>query len=138
MKPILLALLMAISTAPAERVLSVELTLQTRGTRKSVTITPAQTVVQINEAQRQERTTPARWRAVVQSLSNVPLNRIATLEVLADKQAVDAAFAATLRVKTDRQTYESTTFDYPNAPELLKPLLKAIRAGVPKADQSQF
>ena len=128
---------MAATTAP-EPVVSVELVLQTRGVYKSIHVTARQTQVNINDQQQQQPTSPSRWQAILQSLRGVNLTGLSSLPADVSRSSVDAALSARVRVTTATQTYESTTYDHPNAPTVLMPLIKAIVATAPATARTEF
>ncbi len=122
----------------AERIVSVEMTLQTRGVYKSIQVTPQQTQVEVNGQQRQRPTSPGQWQAVLKALQGVNLTGLSSLPVDVSRSAVDAALSARVRVTTATQTYESATYDHPHPPTGLVPLVKAIIATAPAATQADF
>ena len=129
--------LMALTYAP-EPVVSVELTLQTRGVHKSIIVTAKQTVVEINDQRRQQPTPATHWQAIIKSLQGVNLEGLPSLPTDVSRSSVDAALSARVRVTTTTQTYESATYDHPNPPAVLVPLVKALVASAPSGARSEF
>lgn len=129
--------LMTATTAP-EPVVSVELVLQTRGVYKSIHVTARQTQVNINDQQQQQPTSPSQWQTILQSLRGVNLTGLSSLPADVSRSSVDAALSARVRVTTATQTYESTTYDHPNAPTVLMPLIRAIVATAPATARTEF
>ena len=127
-----------IPPADSERIVSVGLTLQTRGVYKSILVTPQQTQVEVNGQQRQRPTSPAQWQAILKALQDVKLAGLSSLPTDVSRSAVDAALSARVRVITDTQTYESATYDHPHPPAKLVSLVKAILASAPPAMQGDF
>jgi hypothetical protein len=136
----LLFLLMSLLVAPSftEPVTSVELTLQTRGTRKSLTVSARQTEVVINDERQSAPTTPRQWVNLEKAAQALIPNRLAMLKAPSTRSYTDAAFAAQVRITAGSRTYESTTFDQSNPPRELAPLLKALLAAAPKAVRGEF
>lgn len=128
---------MAAIPAP-EPVVAVELTLQTRGVHKSILVNAQQTQVDINGQRRQQPTPPSQWQAVLKALQGVELANLSSLPVDVSRSAVDAALSAHVRITTAAQTYESPTYDHPNAPAPLVPLIKAVVASAPAVTRSEF
>jgi hypothetical protein len=129
--------LMAMTYAP-EPVVSVELTLQTRGVHKSIIVTAKQTVVEINDQRRQQPTPVNQWKAIKKSLQGVNLEGLPSLPTDVSRSSVDAALSARVRVTTTTQTYESATYDHPNPPAVLVPLVKALVASAPSGARPEF
>ena len=129
--------LMAFAPAP-EPVVSVELTLQTRGVHKSIIVTAKQTQVDINGQPRQQPTPPNQWQAILKTLKDVNLEGISTLPTDVSRSSVDAALSARVRITTATQTYESATYDHPNPPAALVPLVKALVTCTPSGARAEF
>lgn len=139
MPPILLILLgLLAATAFEEPVLSVELTLQTRGVRKSITVDPKQTRIDLNGQSRQVPTAPKQWRAILSALKGITLADLPSLKSTSSRASVDAALSARIRVTTATQTYESAPYDHPNPPASLAALVQAIRGSVPADSRASF
>ena len=136
----LFLLLMIILTQPAdaERIVSVELTLQTRGVYKSILVTPKQTQVEVNGKQQKRPTPSAQWQAILKALQGVNLRGLSSLPVDVSRTAVDSALSARLRVATTTQTYESAPYDHPNPPAGLVSLIRTIVAVAPPASRAEF
>ncbi|MDB5242574.1 MAG: hypothetical protein JWP57_3199 [Spirosoma sp.] len=134
---ILMNALMALTYAP-QRVVSVELTLQTRGVYKSILVTAKQTEVDINGQHRQQPTPPGQWQTIIKSLQGVNLEELSSLPTDVSRSSVDAALSARVHIKTATQTYESVTYDHPNPPAKLVPLVKALVACAPSTSRAQF
>ena len=129
--------LMTATTAP-EPVVSVELVLQTRGVYKSIHVTARQTQVDINGQQQQQPTPSSRWQAILQALRGVNLAGLSSVTGDVSRSSVDAALSARVRITTATKTYESATYDHPNAPAVLMPLVKAIVATAPATARTEF
>jgi hypothetical protein len=136
----LLFLLMSLLAAlpPTEPLTSVELTLQTRGTRKSLTVSARQAEVVINDERQSAPTTLRQWVNLEKAAQALIPNRLASLKAPSTRSYTDAALAAQVRITTGSRTYESTTFDQSNPPRELAPLLKALLAAAPKAVRGEF
>jgi hypothetical protein len=123
---------------PADSVQSVELTLQTRGVYRSILVTPRTTRVDVNGKQHQQPTKPSQWKAILKALEGLPLADPPSLPTDVSRSAVDAALSARVRVTTPSQTVESVTYDHPNPPSRMAPLVKAIIATLPAANREAF
>lgn len=134
---LLLSALMTLTTAP-EPVQSVELSLRTRGVQKVILVTPKQTQVDINGKRTQQATKPAHWKVIMTTLKRIDLTKMASLPADVSRSSVDAALMAHVSVVTANQTYESVTYDHPNAPTALAPLVKAIIDSTPAATRAEF
>lgn len=117
---------------------SVELTLSTRGTTKTLTVSAIRAVVDINGTKQSQKTDPAQWKKLLAQLNALDLSRLHTLESPTDRSAVDAAYSATLRVTTPQRRYETATFDHPNPPKQLIALLQTLVESAPKAAREEF
>jgi hypothetical protein len=134
---LLMSALMALTSSP-KPVVSVELTLQTRGFYKSIIVTAQQTMVDINGQRRQQPTPANQWQAILKTLQGVHLEDLSSLPTDVSRSSVDAALSARVRIKTAAQTYESATYDHPNPPAVLVPLVKALVASAPSGARSEF
>lgn len=128
----------SLMTQAPDPIVSVELTLQTRGVHKSIRVTRQQTDVDINGRHRQQATRPAQWQALLNALRGVDLSSIASLPTDVSRSAVDAALSARVRVATATHTYESVTYDHPTPPARLTPAVRALIGSAPKSTQTEF
>lgn len=119
-------------------VLSVELTLQTRGTRKSISVNARQTRVDINGNVRQTATPPKQWSAILTALKKINLTDLSSLQTTTSRSAVDAALSARIQVTTTSQTYESAPYDHPHPPQEVTALVDAIIGSAPSASRNEF
>ncbi len=129
---------MLTSLLPDETPTSVQLTFQTRGSQKSITVDARQTEIVINGERQRVPTTPTQWANVEKAVKALNLNRLASLKAPSNRSHADAAFAAQVLVTTARTTYESATFDHPNPPRELVALVKALVDAAPKATREEF
>ncbi|MBC7892944.1 MAG: hypothetical protein H7Y12_12075 [Sphingobacteriaceae bacterium] len=117
---------------------SVELTLSTRGTTKTLTVSATRAVVDINGAKQSQKITPEQWKKLLDQINALDLPRLHILESPTDRSAVDAAYNATLRVTTPQRRYETASFDHPNPPKQLVALLRTLVESAPKAAREEF
>lgn len=127
-----------LTTLQADSIQSVELSLRTRGVNRSIVITAQQTQIDINGQRRQQATSPKQWQAILKALETVKLTEMPSLPTDVSRSAVDAALAAHVTVRTTGQTYESATYDHPNPPAPLAPLVKTMVSILPAASRSAF
>lgn len=106
---------------------SVDLSYQTRGTQKNLHITSEKIVVTINGQTSNYKITPAQWKKIVLATKKLSFKDLSTLERPSTKSYSDAAFEATLKIKTSLQEYESITFDHHSPPTELSVLIKAMK-----------
>ncbi|MPR33093.1 hypothetical protein [Salmonirosea aquatica] len=147
--PLLLStyLILLISPEPACRpksmddsgtIENIRLTEFTRGTNRSIEVTPTQTTVRINDAQETTPTPSKSWQDLTQQLQNLPVSSLAEIPILSKKHQVDAALHATLTVVTSDTTYTSDTFDHNAPPELLRSIVDSLYRRIPATLQDRF
>jgi hypothetical protein len=124
---IILLVMLGINLTEKETINSVDLSYQTRGTQKNLHITSQKVVVTINGQTSNYKITPAQWKKIVLATEKLSLKNIATLERPSTKSYSDAAFEATLKIRTSLQEYESITFDHHIPPTELSILIKAMK-----------
>lgn len=95
-----------------------------------VTITPDSVVTTFNGRGEPSRTArgleSGEWTALANSLKDVDLSKIATLESPTNKRATDAAPFGTIVVTTRDSVYTSAGFDGKNPHAMLQPLMQEI------------
>ncbi len=117
---------------------SVELTLSTRGTTKTLTVSATRAVVDINGTKQSQKTDPAQWKKLLAQFNALELSTLPNLKAPTDRSAVDAAYSATLRVTTPQGSYETASFDHPNPPKQLVALIRTLVESAPKAAREEF
>jgi hypothetical protein len=139
MKTILLLwLLLGLTTTPRPVVQSVSLTLQTRGVRKEIRVDARQMRVTINDRVTAYPTPARHWQRITNLLARMRLRDLPTLPASTRRSATDAALAAQVVVVTAGKTYESSTYDHPNAPAAMGPLVKTLIDGMPIGLRGEF
>lgn len=95
-----------------------------------VSITQDSVVVSFNgrgEPSRIARTTQSsEWAALANSLQQVELNKISSLESPTNKRATDAAPFGTIEITTKDSVYTSASFDGKDPHDMLQPLMDEI------------
>ncbi len=114
------------------------LTLQTRGVQKEIRVDARQTRITINGDVTTVPTPAKHWQRLTGLLATMTLADLATLPASTHRQASDAALAAQIQVVTSKKTYESVSYDHPNAPDVMLPLTSAVVEGVPKKWRTEF
>lgn len=71
-------------------------------------------------------TKPQEWTALMLSLKEVDLDKIASLEAPSNKRATDAAPFAYFEFTTKDSTYRSASFDHKNPNSMLMPCMEEI------------
>ncbi len=98
--------------------------------KTSVIITADSVVTTFNgrgEPTRTARATePSEWAGLANSIKEVDLGKIATLEAPTNKRATDAAPYGTLIISTKDSVYTSASFDGKNPHAMLQPLMQEI------------
>ena len=133
---ILWCMLTNLSQSPA--VTSVELSLRTRGSMKSIQMNSLQTTVEVNGQTTTLKTSPRQWQQIIQQLNAVKVDELSSLPVNAERSSVDAAYITHLRVMAQGQTYESPQFDHSNPPRQLASVVKTLIGSIPKKLQESF
>jgi len=109
-----------------------EYTAITRGSYKSVVVTPTQITTAKNRDKQDSVTkklTADEWKAVYDYYKAIKdVNTIRDLEAPSKKHQYDGALAATLTINVADQVYNSSTFDHGNPPAEIKPLVDKIIA----------
>lgn len=138
-----IAFVLMLLSAPAHHAAAqapdaIELTMQTRGTTKALTVDADRTTVRVNDDTRRVKTPPAQWKRLLRHLDGLRLADLPKLKATTPRSAVDAAYQAQLRVTQGGKTYETEPFDYPNAPQPLAGLLKALVETAPQPERTEF
>lgn len=138
-------LLVLISPEPAcqqkddsGKVTSILLTEFTRGTQRSIEVTPTQTTVRINDTEETAPTPAEAWQSLTRQLAELPLPTLAEIPILSKKHQVDAALHATLTVVAHDSTYTSDTFDHNAPPAQLQPIVDSLYRQIPASLRERF
>lgn len=118
------------STPMSEPIQSVELSQRTRGYQKVITVTEQQTQVSINDKVYSRKTQPQQWKKILEEFQQIKLVDLPSLKTSTKGSQVDAAYITQLTVKTDKQTYQSNTFDHDTPPHALAAVIKTLNASV--------
>ncbi len=117
---------------------SILLTEFTRGTNRSIEVTPTQTTVRVNDAEEIAPTPAETWQALTRQVLNLPLLELAKIPILSKKHQVDAALHATLTVVAKDTTYTSDTFDHNAPPKKLQTLVDSLYRQIPTSLKDRF
>lgn len=111
-------------------VVKVEYRSTTMMGKTTVAITQDSVITSFNgrgDSKREARNiSQSEWAALVSSLVDIDLNKIATLESPTNKRATDAAPYGTIEITTKDSVYTSASFDGKNPHEMLMPLMNEI------------
>lgn len=113
---------------PKETVKSVGLSYITRGSNRTLMITPDSVVVSINNERHSYKTTKMQWKKIKNTLKNVKLSGISGLKRPSTKSFSDGAMAAQLSVETSLKRYESSNFDDSNPHLKLVGLIETMKS----------
>lgn len=114
------------------------LTEFTRGTNRSIEVTPTQTTVRVNDTQETAPTPDETWQSLAQQVADLPVAGLPKIAVLSKKHQVDAALHATLTIVASDSTYVSDTFDHNAPPEQLRALVDSLYRQIPAALRERF
>ncbi len=124
--------------APKPNIRAVSLTLQTRGVHKEIRVDARQMRITLNDRVATVPTPAPYWKQITGLLGSMSLPGLATLPASKSRQAVDAALAGQIQVVTSDRTFESVSYDHPNAPTALVPLVNALINKVPVGIRAEF
>jgi hypothetical protein len=110
----------------------------TRGTDRSIRVTPTQTTVRINDTEETDPTPAETWQSLTQQVAGLPVADLSKIPVLSKKHQVDAALHATLTIAAGDSTYTSDTFDHNAPPEQLRTLVDSLYRRVPASLRERF
>ena len=114
------------------------LTEFTRGTNRSIEVTPTQTTVRVNDTEETAPTPTETWRSLAQQVADLPVASLPKISILSKKHQVDAALHATLTVVASDSTYTSDTFDHNAPPEQLRALVDSLYRQIPTTLRERF
>ncbi|WP_247231413.1 hypothetical protein [Telluribacter sp. SYSU D00476] len=117
---------------------SIQLTERTRGTYRSIHVTPAHTVVVVNEDTSRTTTPTQTWQALTKQVQGLPVKKLAEFSSGGTRHQVDAALQSQLVVETAGGTFSSPSFDHNRPPSELTGLQKALYALVPAGMKDRF
>ncbi|HEV7350699.1 hypothetical protein [Telluribacter sp.] len=126
------------SCAPQSDIKSLLLTESTRGLQRSISVSPARTLVVINEDSSQTSTSPATWEALVKRVLAVPPDKVPQLRSGGTRHQVDAALQSQLTVETSAGTFSSPSFDHNRPPAELTDLHQALYKLIPEGMKDRF
>lgn len=113
------------------REIVLEYEAMTRGHYRKVVITKTETVTaESREAggELKMATAAADWKTLLGLVDGIDLAKVETLRAPSNKNHVDAALAATLKITKGNKVYQSTVFDHGNPPAQLKALIEKMIA----------
>ena len=117
---------------------SILLTEFTRGTQRSIEVTPTQTTVRINDTEETAPTPAKTWQSLTQQIGDLPLASLPKIPILSKKHQVDAALHATLTIVASDSTYTSDTFDHNAPPVQLQPIVDSLYHQIPASLRERF
>lgn len=134
----LLTLVMAVGCSTVSKAvkkdseqISFEYVAMTRGAYKKV-IVKQDTVITVQDREMKSVMTKGLkngdWNKLLAALDKVDAENISELKAPSNKNHVDAALAATLKIIRKDKTYESSTFDHGNPPAELREIVSTIIA----------
>ncbi|GAB3173099.1 hypothetical protein [Telluribacter humicola] len=136
-----LVLLITLSSASCTQdadIKSIQLTERTRGTYRSITLTPEYTLVVVNEDSSKTTTSAQTWQALTKQILALPVDKLPQFNSGGTKHQVDAALQSQLVVETAGDTLSSPSFDHNRPPTELAELHKALYALVPAGMKDRF
>lgn len=126
------------SATDSTTVESILLTEFTRGTNRSIEVTPTHTTVRVNDTEESAPTPAETWHSLAQQVADLPVASLPKIPILSKKHQVDAALHATLTVVADDSTYTSDTFDHNAPPEQLRALVDSLYHQIPASLRERF
>ena len=114
------------TTATKMNIQKIELEEMTRGSRRMVTITPTNKIVEVNRQVRNEKTSTAEWNAIVKHISAEKLSRLGSYKSPTTKRFYDGAFSADLKITAGGKVYSSQSFDSGTPPKEFAELYFAV------------
>lgn len=110
----------------------------TRGTNRSIEVTPTHTMVRVNDTEETAPTPAETWQSLAKQVADLPAANLPKIAVLSKKHQVDAALHATLTVQASDSTYTSETFDHNAPPEQLRVLVDSLYRQIPATLRERF
>lgn len=104
----------------------IELEEMTRGSRRMVTITPTNKIVEINRQVKNEKMSAAEWNAIINHLSAEKLSGLGSYKSPTTKRFYDGAFSADLKITAGGKVYNSQSFDSGTPPKEFAELYFAV------------
>ncbi len=114
------------TTATKMNIQKIELEEMTRGSRRMVTITPTNKMVEVNRQVRNEKLSTAEWNAIVKHISAEKLSRLDSYKSPTTKRFYDGAFSADLKITAGGKVYSSQSFDSGTPPKEFAELYFAV------------
>ncbi len=114
------------TTATKMNIQKIELEEMTRGSRRMVTITPTNKIVEVNRQVRNEKLSTAEWNAIVKHISAEKLSRLDNYKSPTTKRFYDGAFSADLKITSGGKVYNSQSFDSGTPPKEFAELYFAV------------
>lgn len=108
----------------------IELEEMTRGTRKSLVITPTSKNISVNDAARKGSHSSAEWTNIVRAAESIDLAKISSYEAPTTDRFHDGALAATVKIHKNGKVYTSQTFDSGRPPKELASLYKLLSPSI--------
>ncbi len=109
-----------------KKIEKIELTEQTRGSRKIVTFTPTTKTASFNEEVSNSKISSSEWEDIASKAAALDLSKISTYEAPTTGRYSDRAMTATLVITSNGTTYTSASFDSGHPPKELETLYKEI------------
>lgn len=117
----------AVSTAVNEmQIQKIELEEMTRGSRRMVTITPTNRMVEVNRQVKNEKMSTAEWNTIIKHISGEKLSRLESYKSPTTKRFYDGAFSADLKITSGGKVYSSQSFDSGTPPKEFAELYFAV------------
>lgn len=116
--------------------MTISYTAQTRGTYKNVSISKTEIVV--SDTRSETKTYPCSaedWKAITDLLSQLNVETLSKLKAPSTDSYRDAALAANLTLKKDRQQISSPSFDHGNPPKEIEALVNKVLSVREKAQK---
>ena len=101
----------------------------TRGSTTNIMVYPDSITVKNSGIQTSENTeeiSEEQWKEIIETLKNIDISGINSLETSTEDSSRDAARQAILSIMKNDTLYKTNQFDDGNAPKAVKPLVEAI------------
>ena len=98
----------------------------TLGSRRMVTITPTEKIVEINRKTEKKAVTSDEWNRLIRHASSFDIKTLNSFKAPTSKRLFDGAMAATLKITANQTVYESQGFDSGTPPQSFADLYFAV------------
>lgn len=99
---------------------------KTRGTQRSITLTPKEKIVVVNSVVTKTKVSESEWKTAQDASQKLNLSDISGLQAPTSKRYSDGALIAILHITAAGKTYSSADFDSGNPPAELAELYQAL------------